>query len=130
MKTTINQPSRNRLLKWFNPVGRQTGGLAFILNRITALGLTFYLFLHLIVLGKLASGPDAYNSFIAMVKSPLFIFGELFVVAGVFLHGFNGVRIFLTSFGIAPTRQKQLFYVLISLAVLVIIYFGVHMFTA
>jgi succinate dehydrogenase / fumarate reductase cytochrome b subunit len=54
MENKSNQPSPSRFWMWFNPIGRETGGWAFILNRITALGLTFYLYLHLVVLGQLA----------------------------------------------------------------------------
>ena len=47
--------------QWIDPRGRESGGWAFILNRITAIGLTVYLFLHLIVLGKLAQGAEAFD---------------------------------------------------------------------
>jgi succinate dehydrogenase / fumarate reductase cytochrome b subunit len=127
MENKINQPKSSRWLSWFNPVGRQAGGIGFILNRLTAIGLTVYLFMHLLVLGKLAQGPEAFDSFIAMAKSPLFIFGELFVVAGVFIHGFNGIRIGLTSLGISVPRQKQMFYVLMGIALIVIVYFAIRM---
>lgn len=127
MDNKKDQPTASRFWGWFNPVGRQAGGIGFILNRITALGLTLYLFMHLIVLGKLAQGPAAYDSFIALAKSPLFIFGELFVVAGVFIHGLNGIRIVLTSFGVSVTRQKQMFYVVMASALIVIGYFAVRM---
>ena len=72
---------------WFIPFGRQTGGWAFILNRITALGLTFYLFLHLVVLGQLAQGPDAYDGFVALTENPFINLGELAVVAAAFCTG-------------------------------------------
>ncbi len=125
-----NKPSPSRLWLWFNPIGRQTGGWAFILNRVTALGLTFYLYLHLVVLGQLAKGPDGYDGFLKLIRNPIFIFGELIVVAGGVLHGFNGVRIVLTTFGVSVTRQKQLFYALMAIALIVILMFGFHMFTA
>ncbi len=125
-----NKPSPSRLWLWFNPIGRQTGGWAFILNRVTALGLTFYLYLHLVVLGQLAKGPDGYDGFLMLIRNPIFTLGELIVVAGGVLHGFNGVRIVLTTFGVSVTRQKQLFYALMAIALIVILMFGFHMFTA
>ncbi len=130
MENKINRPSASRFWSWFNPVGRQTGGVGFILNRLTAIGLTLYLFLHLSVLSKLAQGPAAYDSFIKMAKSPIFLAGELLVVAGVFIHGLNGIRIVLTSFGVSVTRQKQLFVGLMALAVVIILVFAVKMITA
>ena len=64
------KPTIGNIAKWFDPRGRQAGTWAFIFNRVTALGLTFYLYLHLIVLGKLAQGPEAYDSFVEMAESP------------------------------------------------------------
>jgi succinate dehydrogenase cytochrome b subunit len=125
-----NRPSPNKFWIWFIPVGRQTGGWAFILHRITALGLTFYLYLHLVILGQLAKGPEGYDGFLALVRNPIAIAGELLVVAGGILHGLNGIRIILTTFGLSVTRQKQLFYVLMVIALVAILIFGNRMFTA
>jgi succinate dehydrogenase / fumarate reductase cytochrome b subunit len=130
MDNQHNEPSPKRIWQWFNPTGRQTSGWAFILNRITALGLTFYLYLHLIVLGTLAQGPGAYEQFLELVHSPIYIFGELLVVAAGIYHGLNGIRIGLTSFGIGVVYQKQLFYTLLTISIIVIITFGIRMFTA
>lgn len=119
-----------RALGWFDPRGRSLNTYAFILNRITALGLTFYLFLHLIVLGQLSQGPGAYDRFLALLHSPVYKFGELLVVAAVLIHGLNGVRIVLTSFGIGVPQQRQQFIVLMVAAVIAIAYFAVRMFVA
>jgi succinate dehydrogenase / fumarate reductase cytochrome b subunit len=115
---------------WFNPFGRETGGWAFILNRVTALGLTFYLYLHLVVLSQLAVGPESYDSFVALMRNPYVIVGELLVVAAGIIHGLNGIRILLTTFGVGVTRQKQLFYGLMAVAGIAILVFGFRMFTA
>ncbi len=130
MTVRRNQPSPVKFWNWFNPVGRQTGGWAYILQRVTALGLTFYLFLHLIVLSLLAQGPSGYDGFLALVRSPIFVAGELLVVAAGILHGLNGVRVILTTFGVSVTRQKRLFYALFGLGLAIIIVFGIRMFTA
>ena len=130
MDNKTNLPTPIKFWTWFNPVGRQTGGWAFILNRVTALGLTFYLFLHLIVLGQLAQGPASYDGFVALMENPFVIIGELLVVAAGILHGLNGIRIILTTFGVSITRQKQLFYALMVVGVIAILIFGFRMFTA
>ena len=128
MDTSRNQPSAGKFWSWFIPVGRQVGGWAFALNRVTAIGLTLYLFLHLYVLGLLARGPGYYDEFLALTENPVIKLGEWAVVAAVFLHGFNGIRILLTSFGVGVTRQRQLFYGFMVLAVLVILIFTVRMY--
>ncbi len=117
------------LFKWFDPRHRSLGSWAFILNRITGLGLTLYLFLHLIMLGQLARGPEAYDGFIAMVKNPIFLAGELLVVAAALIHGLNGIRIGITSFGFASGKQKQLFIGMMAVAIITIVYFAIRMFT-
>jgi succinate dehydrogenase / fumarate reductase cytochrome b subunit len=123
-----NQPSAGKFWSWFIPVGRQVGGWAFALNRVTAIGLTIYLFLHLSVLSLLAQGPSGYNGFLALTENPIIKFGEWAVVAAVFLHGLNGIRIILTSFGIGVTSQKPLFYGFMIVAVVVILIFTLRMY--
>jgi succinate dehydrogenase / fumarate reductase, cytochrome b subunit len=123
-----NQPSPANLIQWFDPRNRQPGSWAFILNRITAIGLTVYLCLHLFMLGKLAQGPDMYDGFVALMKSPYVKLGELLVIAGGLIHGLNGIRVILTSFGIGIAIQRQLFWSFLALAVIGILCFGYFMF--
>lgn len=123
-----NAPSPVNIPRWFDPRNRNLGNLAFILNRITALGLTLYLGLHLVMLGKLAQGSEAYDAFIAFAKSPLIKASEMLVIAAGIIHGLNGIRIALTSFGIAVRYQKQLFLGLMGLAFVAIVYFAYFMF--
>jgi succinate dehydrogenase / fumarate reductase cytochrome b subunit len=128
MDITRNQPSARRFWSWFIPLRRDIGYWAFALNRITALGLTFYLFLHLGVLGLLAQGPGAYDDFLVLTENPFIKLGEWAVVAAAILHGLNGIRIILTSFGVGVTRQKQLFYGLMAVALIVILIFTARMY--
>jgi succinate dehydrogenase / fumarate reductase cytochrome b subunit len=125
-----NAPSPKNFWRWFDPRSRQPGTWAFILNRITALGLTLYLAMHLFMLGKLTQGPEAYNSFIELAESPAVKFGEMFVIAGGLIHGLNGIRVAMTSFGIGVRRQKEIFFALMALAVLLLLYFAYVMFAA
>ncbi len=125
-----NEPAPQNFPRWFDPRRRQIGTFAFILNRITALGLTLYLFMHLIVLGKLAQGPEAYDSFLLLAKTPLIKFGELLVIAAGFIHGLNGIRVALTSFGVGVRRQKLLFASLMTVAMVGTLFFAYRMFLA
>jgi succinate dehydrogenase cytochrome b subunit len=115
MTSSTHRASAGQIAKWFDLRWRDVGTWAFVLNRISGIGLTVYLFLHLIVLGTLARGPEAYDNFIALAKSPLFVFGELLVVVGGLYHGMNGLRVALTSFGVGVAHQKLLFYALLVL---------------
>jgi succinate dehydrogenase / fumarate reductase, cytochrome b subunit len=115
-------------VRWFDPRSRSIGTWAFILNRITALGLTLYLFIHLIVLGKLAQGPQAYDEFLAFAHNPVVVFGELLVIAAGFIHGLNGIRIALTSFGVGTRIQTQIFLGIMLVSIIGTIYFAIRMF--
>jgi succinate dehydrogenase / fumarate reductase cytochrome b subunit len=120
--------SWTQLLAWVDPRWRQVGTWAFILNRLTAIGLTVYLFMHLVVLGQLAQGPEAYDSFVALAKTPLFLMGELLVIVGALYHGLNGLRIALTSFGIGVRYQKEMFYGILAIVAAAGLTFAVVMF--
>ena len=124
-----NASSPINFWRWFDPRSRGMNTWAFILNRVTALGLTLYLFIHLIVLGTLARGPQAYTDFLEIAHTPLIKIGEMLVIAGGLIHGLNGIRIALTSFGIGTTRQKQIFAGLMVIAILGTIVFAWKMFS-
>lgn len=128
MDVSRNQPSGRKFWTWFLPFRRDIGSWAFALNRVTAIGLTIYLFLHLGVLGLLAQGPGAYDKFLELTENPFIKLGEWLVVAAAILHGLNGIRIVLTSFGVGVTRQKQLFLGLMVIAVVVILIFTARMY--
>jgi succinate dehydrogenase / fumarate reductase cytochrome b subunit len=131
MIKNTNNPSSSNWWKWFDPRGRDAGNWAFILNRVTALGLALYLAMHLVALGQLALGPGAYDTFVQIVKNPVFVAFELLVVAAGIYHGLNGIRIgIVTFFGATATAQKQIFYVMLVLAIIGSLFFGIRMFTA
>lgn len=130
MSGLTNKPSSGNLWKWFDPRWRDVGMWGFILNRVTALGLTLYLYLHLVILGQLARGPEAYDGFLETIYNPLFTFGEWLVVIAGLIHGLNGLRIALNSFGIAVPQQKAILVVLLIIAAAGGIIFAVRMFTA
>jgi succinate dehydrogenase / fumarate reductase cytochrome b subunit len=113
---------RNRMVRgaagWFDWHGRGWGMLAFIVNRVTGIGLVVYLLLHLVILTLLAVGPVAWDVFVALAKSPLFLLFDLVLFAGMLLHGLNGIRLALAGFGIGLRAQGALFLgaLLVSLA--------------
>lgn len=122
--------SAGNFMRWFDVRARETGYWAYVLNRLSAIGLTIYLFLHLIILSNLARGPEAYGAFLATIKSPIFIFGELLTVIGGFYHGLNGLRIALTSFGVAVPYQRQMFWASLIITIIVSVIFAIKMFGA
>jgi succinate dehydrogenase / fumarate reductase cytochrome b subunit len=121
-------PSAGKLPRWFDPRARDAGSWAFILNRLTGLGLTFYLGMHLVVLDKLAQGPRAYDDFVALSQSLLIKIGEVILIAAVLFHGLNGLRLTLHAFGIGIRHQKKLLAVVLLGTLLTSILFAVRLF--
>jgi succinate dehydrogenase / fumarate reductase, cytochrome b subunit len=103
----VSQASR-----WLDVRRRKLGMWAYALNRITGIGLVIYLYLHLVVLSLLLRGPAAWDTFVALARSPFYLALDVVLLAGILIHGLNGIRIALTGFGIGVGAQKTLFIVL------------------
>jgi succinate dehydrogenase / fumarate reductase cytochrome b subunit len=97
-----------RVSRWLDPRGRHLGTLAFVANRLTALGLVAYLYLHLVILGTLLRGPQAWDSLVALFRQPLFLALDVLLVAGLAFHGLNGLRVALVGSGLLVDRHKAL----------------------
>lgn len=123
-------PSPRNAPRWFDPRARQVGSWAFILNRLSALGLTFYLGLHLAVLNKLAQGTQAYNDFVTSAQSPIIKVSEVILIAAVVFHGLNGLRLILHALGIGIRYKKHLFILAIAVTLLISAVFIMRLFGA
>jgi succinate dehydrogenase / fumarate reductase cytochrome b subunit len=110
---------RRGVAGWFDPRHRRLGGWAFALNRLSGLGIVVYLALHLVILAQLARGPEAWDAFVALASSPIVLAFDVVLLAGLLLHGLNGVRVTLVGFGLVVSRQKALFLALMVVAALV-----------
>jgi succinate dehydrogenase / fumarate reductase, cytochrome b subunit len=128
MENQKKQSMKKNWLYWFDPRGKSVGGYGFIINRAAGLGLTLYLFMHFVMLSKLITGKEAYDSFIHFAHNPIFIIGEFVVVLAVLLHGINGLRIAATSIGIGSSIQKQLLFGVLIISIVGSIFFAVKMF--
>ena len=80
--TTDPARPKSPLRAWFDVRGRSVGTLGFALNRLTAIGLTIYLFLHLAVLSLLLRGPEGWDSFVRIARSPLFLTLDVVLLFG------------------------------------------------
>jgi len=94
--------------RWLDPRGRHLGTWAFVLNRLTGLGLVAYLYLHLIVLSTLLRGPDAWDGLVAVFRRPVFLALDVLLVLGLAVHGLNGLRVALVGSGLLVDRHKAL----------------------
>lgn len=114
--TTVDRPGRatgparrRGVAGWFDPRGRRLGGYAFILNRLTGLGLVLYLYMHLGVLSLLVQGPHAWDAFVEFALSPPVLVFDVVLLVGMLFHGLNGIRVGLVGLGLMVSRQRALF---------------------
>lgn len=127
--TTDPARPKSSLRAWFDVRGRSVTTLAFALNRLTGVGLTVYLFLHLAVLSQLLRGPEGWDSFIRIARSPLFLTLDVILLFGVVYHMFNGIRVALVGMGVANKQQKGLFYGLVGIALILFVVGAVLIYT-
>lgn len=114
---------------WFDPRGRALGHRAFVLNRITALGLVFYLYLHLAVLSMLLRGEQAWNDFVRLAMTRGFVLLDILLLAGVLYHAMDGIRVALVGTGVQSDRQKSLWWSLMAVAGLLLLWGGLRMWS-
>jgi succinate dehydrogenase / fumarate reductase cytochrome b subunit len=106
-----------RRSRWFVLRSRPAGMLAFMLHRLTGIGLVFYLYLHLAVLSKLRGGPESWDSFLALVRSPWFLVLDGILLLGVLFHGLNGLRLTFIGLNIALRWHKAAFWIILALSI-------------
>ena len=122
-------PARRRgIAGWFDPRGRRLGGWAFALNRLSGLGVLLYLYLHLFILSTLVRGPEAWDAFVAIALNPLVLVMDVVLLAGLLLHGLNGIRVTLVGLGLVANRQKAMFVALMVIAALVLVVGAVRIY--
>jgi succinate dehydrogenase / fumarate reductase cytochrome b subunit len=119
--------------------GRE-GHWAWLLHRVSGLGILLFLFLHILDIYLVGVGRDIFEQFLFFYHSPPFKVLVLGLLFGVFYHAFNGVRIILVDFW--PERfsnwktQRTMFRIVLALTLLAFIpaaivtiapIFGIHM---
>ena len=86
--------------------------MAFVLHRVSGLGLIVYLFLHIQSISKAAlADPTSYDLLMYRYQQADFKMGELALYAALLFHGINGIRILLVDFVFERSAiAKQLFW--------------------
>jgi succinate dehydrogenase cytochrome b556 subunit len=111
------KPIKRKPMEWFNLKGKRVGFWAYVVMRLSAAGLVLYLFLHLAILSQLAVGPAQWDSFVALVKSPLFLLLDIVLIIGILTHGLNGIRLTLVGFGIGVPSHKLMLWLAVILTI-------------
>lgn len=72
--------------------GRE-GHWAFLLHRVTGLGVLLFLAIHIVDTSFVYFAPHLYDEVIQLYRSTIFGLGEIGLVFCLFYHGTNGLRI-------------------------------------
>lgn len=96
-----------------------SGQYAWILHRLTGLGIIAFLLIHILDIMLIGLGRDVYNHTVAFYGRAFVIPMEIALVGALLFHSLNGIRIALIDFWPQGVRhQRQLFYAALVLAVL------------
>ena len=82
---------------------------AYILHRLTGLGILCYFLIHVVVTSLRAQGVYLWTEG-EVFHQPVFKFGEFLVFAAFAFHAFNGVRLVLVELGVAVGRPIEPIY--------------------
>jgi len=89
-----------------------SGQWAYIMHRVTGVGVFLFLLIHIVDTALLGWGPDIYNKAMDIYRHPLFKLGEIGLFAAVLFHAVNGVRIVTFDFWVGAMRfHKQMFWI-------------------
>jgi succinate dehydrogenase / fumarate reductase, cytochrome b subunit len=87
------------------------GMLSWALHRLTGLGVLLFLFLHIIDIFLVGYGPDLFNDLLFIYHHPAFVVGQIALIACVYYHAANGIRIIIVDFWSQGYKyERQLFY--------------------
>ena len=126
--STLNYSKTKQAARWFDVRRRKAGMWAYALNRITGIGLVVYLYLHLGVLSMLIRGQSAWDSFVALARSPFYLALDVILLAGILLHGLNGLRLAFTGLGFSVGAQKALFIILMVIGAIILLVAALKIF--
>lgn len=107
------------------------GQYAWVLHRVTGLGVIFFLLIHIIDIALIGFGRDVYDEAVAFYGKPFIIPMEIALVGAVIYHTLNGLRIILIDFwSKGVTYQKTLFWIAIAGTILLTIPSAIIIFNA
>ena len=101
--------------------GRE-GQIAWMLHRLTGVGVFFFLALHIIDIFLMAFGPEVFNSLLFFYHQWLFKLAIVFgLYPGAVYHGLNGLRVIVIDFW-PNLGKKQATLFRVQIVVFLIIY--------
>jgi len=98
------------------------GMIAFVLQRISGLGITIYIFLHLWTLSAALKGREAFDHSIEKWDNTMGHFFEYLIMVAVLYHTLNGIRVIVADFCKLTLAHRKMFYAFGLIFVVIAIY--------
>jgi succinate dehydrogenase cytochrome b subunit len=106
----------------------KAGMWAWILHRLTGVGVFVFLLAHIVDTALIGWGPNVYNEAVALYRHPLARIGEVVLAGAVLFHALNGVRIIILDFWPETmVAEKKLFAGVVALFAVVYIPTAIYM---
>jgi succinate dehydrogenase cytochrome b subunit len=128
MKMAYQQKPPEGWLKTNLKYYKHGGSWAWILHRVTGLGLTAYIYVHIYALTTLTQGEKAFDEEMKLFTTPVFKVLEWLLFSLVLFHAFNGVRIVLVDWANGARYHKVILKVVYGLGIVMFIGMGYLMF--
>src|SRR5512143_3464192 len=124
-----SKPVTRKPAQWIDLRGKRVGFWAYLAMRLSGIGLVAYLYLHLVILNQLTAGPAAWDGFVALARSPIFLMLDVILIIGLLVHGLNGLRLALIGFGIGVPRHKTMLWLGVALAAILTVLSSLAIFS-
>ncbi len=96
------------------------GQWAWMLHRVTGLGVMLFLILHIFDIFLMAAGEEVFEDFLTLYTAAPFRFLEAGLIFAVIYHALNGARVIVVDFWPQTGRFQKVFWrVQLTLAVLI-----------
>lgn len=106
-----------------NPAKYKVGMWAFVLHRLTGLGIAAYLVAHLIVISTAAVfGTLSFDRIMETLHKPWVIVLEIVLIGAVLYHLLNGLRLLLFDVGVGVRSQKPIFWSFMGVGALAMVF--------
>ena len=76
----------------------------------------------------LIQGQSAWDSFVALARSPFYLTLDVILLAGILIHGLNGLRLVVTGLGFSVGAQKALFVILMVTGAIILLVAALKIF--
>lgn len=114
-------------LEYLTYRGKQ-GQWAWILHRVTGLGVLLFLVIHIADIALIGWGPGVFDKLLFIYRQTPFRVGEVVLAGAVLYHALNGIRITIIDFWPAATRvHKRLVYAVAVMFAVVFIPTAIYM---